>query len=179
MAKNPLECPTRAVEWCGHAAYAAHPLASVRHRSWLVTEHRDFRISGHWDELQQQGQALQERGSIWQITWRRRWLRGQHGDPGSSPTWRRCQPPSNLSNSGNETIWKKDLRGSLRTLGTAREPPHHKGGLTCECMWGHMLARDSTYGSRDTAQLGGAHSERDNSLGRDYVGSGKREYSGH
>jgi hypothetical protein len=35
--KNPLECPTRAVEWCGHAAYAAHPLASVRHRSWLVT----------------------------------------------------------------------------------------------------------------------------------------------
>ncbi len=38
MAKNPLECPTRAVEWCGHAAYAAHPLASVRHRSWLVTE---------------------------------------------------------------------------------------------------------------------------------------------
>jgi hypothetical protein len=33
MAKNPLECPTRAVGWCGHAAYAAHPLASVRHRS--------------------------------------------------------------------------------------------------------------------------------------------------
>jgi hypothetical protein len=27
--KNPLECPTQAVEWCGHAAYAAHPLASV------------------------------------------------------------------------------------------------------------------------------------------------------
>jgi hypothetical protein len=32
-AKNPLECPTPAVGWCGHAAYAAHPLASVRHRS--------------------------------------------------------------------------------------------------------------------------------------------------
>jgi hypothetical protein len=37
VAKNPLECPTRAVGWCGHAAYAAHPLASVRHRSWRVT----------------------------------------------------------------------------------------------------------------------------------------------
>jgi hypothetical protein len=32
-AKNPLECPTPAVGWCGHAADAAHPLASVRHRS--------------------------------------------------------------------------------------------------------------------------------------------------
>jgi hypothetical protein len=38
MARNPLECPTRAVGWCGHAAYAAHPLASVRHRSWRVTD---------------------------------------------------------------------------------------------------------------------------------------------
>ncbi len=28
-----VECPTQAVGWCGHAAYAAHPLASVRHRS--------------------------------------------------------------------------------------------------------------------------------------------------
>ncbi len=37
LRKNPLECPTQAVGWCGHAAYAAHPLASVRHRSWLVT----------------------------------------------------------------------------------------------------------------------------------------------
>jgi hypothetical protein len=33
VAKNPLECPTRAVGWCGHAADAAGPLASVRHRS--------------------------------------------------------------------------------------------------------------------------------------------------
>ncbi len=40
MAKSPLECPTPAVGWCGHAAYAAHPLASVRHRSWRVTEWR-------------------------------------------------------------------------------------------------------------------------------------------
>ncbi len=46
--KNPLESPTRAVGWCGHAAYAAHPLASIRHRSWRVTEWRhlfgDLRI---------------------------------------------------------------------------------------------------------------------------------------
>jgi hypothetical protein len=33
MVKNPLECPTRAVGWCEHAADAAHPLASVRNRS--------------------------------------------------------------------------------------------------------------------------------------------------
>jgi hypothetical protein len=32
-AKNPLECPTPAVGWCEHAADAAHPLASIRHRS--------------------------------------------------------------------------------------------------------------------------------------------------
>jgi hypothetical protein len=37
MALNPLECPTRAVGWCEHAADAAHSLASVRHCSWQVT----------------------------------------------------------------------------------------------------------------------------------------------
>jgi hypothetical protein len=47
MAKNPLECPTRAVEWCGHTAYAAHPLASVRHRSWLVTGHHAYLVQAH------------------------------------------------------------------------------------------------------------------------------------
>jgi hypothetical protein len=31
--KNPLKCPTQAVGWYEHAADAAHPLASVRHRS--------------------------------------------------------------------------------------------------------------------------------------------------
>jgi hypothetical protein len=36
MAKIPLECPTRAVRWCEHAADAAHPLASVHRRSWRV-----------------------------------------------------------------------------------------------------------------------------------------------
>ncbi len=37
--KNPLECPTRAVRWCGHADDAAYPLASVCHRSWRVTDY--------------------------------------------------------------------------------------------------------------------------------------------
>ncbi len=36
-----------------------------------------------------------------------------------------------------------------------------------------MLARDSTQGVMEIAQLGGLHSERDNNLGRGYVGHGK------
>jgi hypothetical protein len=46
-----------------------------------------------------------------------------------------------LSNSSNETI------------------------LTCQCMQGHVLARDIMQSSMETAQLGGLHSEKDNSLG--------------
>jgi hypothetical protein len=33
MAENPLEGPTPVGGWCEHAADAAHPLASLRHRS--------------------------------------------------------------------------------------------------------------------------------------------------
>jgi ribosomal protein L31E len=37
-------------------------------------------------------------------------------------------PLSNISNSCNETIWKKDLRGPLRTSGTARGLLIARGG---------------------------------------------------
>jgi hypothetical protein len=37
-------------------------------------------------------------------------------------------PLSNISNNCNETIWKKDLRGPLRTSGTAHGPLIAKGG---------------------------------------------------
>jgi hypothetical protein len=37
-------------------------------------------------------------------------------------------PLSNISNSCNETIWKKDLRGPLRTSGTACGPLIARGG---------------------------------------------------
>ncbi len=38
MVVDPLEYPTQAVGCCEHAADAGHPLASVHHRSWRVTE---------------------------------------------------------------------------------------------------------------------------------------------
>jgi hypothetical protein len=37
-------------------------------------------------------------------------------------------PLSNISNSCNQTIWKKDLRGPLRTSGTACGPLIARGG---------------------------------------------------
>ncbi len=54
--------------------------------------------------------------------------RGQCGDPGSSPEWRRCPALANLR--CIETRWKKDMGGPLRTTGIARGPPL-RGGLTC------------------------------------------------
>jgi hypothetical protein len=37
-------------------------------------------------------------------------------------------PLSNIGNSSNETTWKKDLRGPLRTSGTARGSLIARGG---------------------------------------------------
>jgi hypothetical protein len=57
----------------------------------------------------------------------------------------------------------------MRQYGSSMWALITRGGLMCQCVQGHVLARDSTYGLRETAQLGRPHSERDNSLGGDYV----------
>ncbi len=131
--------------------------------------------SGTFRQASKAGRA--ERGYIWQSRWGEDG-KGQRGDPGSSPAWRRCQPPFQHKQQLQRDNMEEGLARPFKDRGNSTLATHlEEGGLTCQCKQDHVLARDSTYGWRETAQLGRSHGERDNSLGGDYVGRGKREWN--
>jgi hypothetical protein len=91
----------------------------------MIDEHRNLGISGLWDKFLHQDE---QNVGLYDNHVAEKMVTGQRGDPGSSPARRRCQPLSNLSNSGNETKWEKDLLGPLRTSGITCWSPIARGG---------------------------------------------------
>ncbi len=137
-----LQCRTEASGWAVSAACSHHPTARVGHsrgifairtsyvgrRQYVTRTYVDHgRISTELrTSILATGRASTA-GTIITLTWvfmanhvEETTDRGQRGDPGSSPAWRRCPVLANLR--CIETRWKKDMGGPLRTTGIACGP---------------------------------------------------------